>query len=213
MNSPSPIVHIVDDDEYVRTALGNLLSAAGYEVRAYSSGTEFFNSPPEDKFGCIVLDVLMPGPSGLDLHETLTRRGDGMPVIYLSGHGDIPMSVTAMKAGAVDFLTKSVDKVRLLKAVKEALARNAGSRTADAELKILQQRRDTLSAREVDVYRRVAVGLLNKQIAAELGTSERTVKVQRSRVMEKMQAKSLADLVRMAGLLELPLSGDKPHAS
>jgi FixJ family two-component response regulator len=147
MSSPSPIVHVVDDDELVRTALGNLLSASGYEVRTYGSATEFLLSAPKDNFGCIVLDVLMPGPSGLDLHETLMQKGDVMPVIYLSGHGDIPMSVSAMKAGAVDFLTKPVDKVRLLKAVKEALARNARSRTADAELKILQQRRDTLSAR------------------------------------------------------------------
>ena len=204
MNSPSPIVHIVDDDEFVRTALGNLLSAAGFEIRTYSSGTEFLLSAPKDSFGCIVLDVLMPGPSGLDLHETLMQRGDAMPVIYLSAHGDIPMSVTAMKAGAVDFLTKPVDRVRLLKAVKEAVARNAGSRMADAEQKILQQRFTTLSARELDVYRGIVAGLLNKQIAAELGISERTVKVERAHVMEKMQAKSLAQLVHMAGLLEVP---------
>jgi len=204
MSSPSPVVHIVDDDEFIRTALGNLLSAAGFEVRTYSSGTEFLLAAPKDSFGCIVLDVLMPGPSGLDMHETLMQRGDAMPVIYLSAHGDIPMSVTAMKAGAVDFLTKPVDRVRLLKAVKEAVARNAGSRMADAEQKILHQRFTTLSARELDVYRGVVAGLLNKQIAAELGISERTVKVERAHVMEKMQAKTVADLVHMAGLLEVP---------
>ena len=127
-----------------------------------------------------------------------------MPVIYLSGHGDIPMSVSAMKAGAVDFLTKPVDRVRLLNAIKEALARNVGSRSAAAELKTLQQRLDTLSARELEVYSRVAAGQLNKQIAADLGTSERTVKVQRAQVMEKMHAKSLAELVQMASLIKLP---------
>ena len=126
MNSPSPVVHVVDDEDVVRTALSNLLSAAGYEVRTYSSSTEFLLSVPQDTGGCIVLDVLMPGPSGLELHETLAQKGDVMPVIYLSGHGDIPMSVSAMKAGAVDFLTKPADKVRLLNAVKEALVRNAG---------------------------------------------------------------------------------------
>ena len=197
-------MHIVDDDEFIRTALGNLLSAAGFEVRTYSSGTEFLLAAPKDNFGCIVLDVLMPGPSGLDLHETLMQRGDAMPVIYLSAHGDIPMSVTAMKAGAIDFLTKPVDRVRLLKAVKEAVARNGRSRMADAEHKILQQRFIKLSARELDVYRGVVAGLLNKQIAAELGISERTVKVERAHVMEKMQAKTVADLVHMAGLLEVP---------
>ena len=204
MNLQQPLIHVVDDDELIRTALTNLLNAAGYQVRVYASATEFLLAVPDDGPGCIILDMLMPGPSGMDLHEALTKRGDGMPVIYLSGHGDIPMSVLAMKAGAVDFLTKPVDRVRLLSAIKEALARNVRSRSAEAELKTLQQRRDTLSARELEVYGRVVAGQLNKQIAADLETSERTVKVQRARVMEKMQAKSLAQLVQMASLIKLP---------
>jgi FixJ family two-component response regulator len=204
MNAQLPVIHIVDDDELIRTALTNLLSAAGFQVRAYGSATEFLEAVPGNASGCIVLDVLMPGPSGLDLHQELTTRGNAMPVIYLSGHGDVPMSVFAMKAGAVDFLTKPVDKVRLLNGVKEALARGETSRTAGAELKLLQQRCHTLSGREFEVYQRVAAGLLNKQIAADLETSERTVKIQRARVMEKMQAKSLAELMRMASVLQLP---------
>jgi FixJ family two-component response regulator len=199
-----PLIHVVDDDELIRTALTNLLNAAGYQVRVYASATEFLLAVPDEGPGCIILDMLMPGPSGMDLHEALTKRGEGMPVIYLSGHGDIPMSVSAMKAGAVDFLTKPVDRVRLLSAIREALARNVTSRRAEAELKTLQQRRDTLSARELEVFSRVVAGQLNKQIAADLETSERTVKVQRARVMEKMQAQSLAELVQMASLIKLP---------
>lgn len=204
MSASPPVIHVVDDDELIRTALANLLSAAGYQVRGYGSAGEFLQAKPEDRPGCIVLDMLMPGPSGLELHEALAKRGDGLPVIYLSGHGDIPMTVSAMKAGAVDFLTKPVDGMRLISAVRVALARYADRYKEDEGLKTLRRRCDTLTARELEVYQRVAAGLLNKQIAAELGTSERTIKSHRKHLMEKMQARSLADLVHMATLLHLP---------
>jgi FixJ family two-component response regulator len=198
----SPTIHVVDDDELVRGALSNLLRAAGYAVRVHASAHEFLASAPEDSPGCIVLDVLMPGLNGLELQADLARRGAAMPVIIVSAHGDVPMTVSAMKAGAVDFLTKPVDKVRLLSAIKEALSRAAVSPDTP-NLQALRKRYEALSPRELEIYRRVAAGLLNKQIADELGTSERTVKTHRARLMEKMQARTLADLVQMAVLLKL----------
>ena len=214
-NSP-PVIHIVDDDDTARTAMINLLSAAGYQVRGYTCAADFLGADPQGRPGCILLDVLMPGLSGLELHEELAKRGNGLPVIYLSGHGDIPMSVSAMKAGAVDFLTKPVDSIRLLKVLKEALARNVDSRAEGEGLESLRGRCATLTSRELEVYTHVAAGLLNKQIAAELDISERTVKVHRARVMEKMQAHSLAELMYMATLLKLapthaPFPRWRPH--
>jgi FixJ family two-component response regulator len=201
--STPPLIHVVDDDDNVRVAMINLLSAAGYQVRGYACAADFLGADSEKRAGCILLDVLMPGLSGLELHEELAKRGNATPVIYLSAHADIPMSVSAMKAGAVDFLTKPVDSMRLLKVLKEALARNVDSRAEDEGLKVMRQHCDALTARELEVYTLVAAGLLNKQIAAELDISERTVKAHRARVMEKMQAHSLAELMYMATLLKL----------
>jgi FixJ family two-component response regulator len=198
----APTVHVVDDDELVRTALSNLLRAAGYVVQPHGSASEFLAAAPEHNPGCLVLDVLMPGLNGLDLQAELARRGGAMPVVIVSAHGDVPMTVSAMKAGAVDFLTKPVDKVKLLGAVKEALSRSVAAHDA-VGLQVLRQRQESLTARELEIYRRVAAGLLNKQIADELGMSERTVKTHRARLMEKMQARTLADLVHMATLLKL----------
>jgi FixJ family two-component response regulator len=198
----TPTVHVVDDDELVRTALSNLLRAAGYAVQSHGSAAEFLAAVPKRSPGCLVVDVLMPGLNGLELQAELVRRESAMPVVIVSAHGDVPMTVSAMKAGAVDFLTKPVDKVKLLSAVKEALSRTADAGDA-GEVQALRQRCESLTPREKEIYRRVAAGLLNKQIADELGTSERTVKTHRARMMEKMQARTLAELVHMATLLKL----------
>jgi FixJ family two-component response regulator len=200
--NPPPTVHVVDDDPLVRTALSNLLSAAGHAVRLYGSASEFLESAPERHRGCILLDVLMPGLNGLELQAELARRGGAMPVIVMSAHGDVPMSVSAMKAGAVDFLTKPIDKIKLINAVKEALSQVTVTQDT-ADLVALRQRFEALTPREREIYRRVAAGLLNKQIAGELGASERTIKTHRAHLMDKMQARTLADLVHMATLLKL----------
>jgi FixJ family two-component response regulator len=198
----APTVHVVDDDELVRAALSNLLRAAGYAVQSHGSAAEFLAAVPKRSPGCLVVDVLMPGLNGLELQAELVRRESAMPVVIVSAHGDVPMTVSAMKAGAVDFLTKPVDKVKLLSAVKEALSRTADAGDA-GEVQALRRRCESLTPREKEIYRRVAAGLLNKQIADVLGTSERTVKTHRARVMEKMQARTLAELVHMATLLKL----------
>jgi FixJ family two-component response regulator len=201
MTSPTPIVHVVDDDDSLRTAVTRLLRAAGYQVRGHCSAGEFLLARPGDAPGCIVLDVDMPGPSGLDLQAGFRERDDALPIIFLTGHGDIPMSVQAMKAGAVDFLTKPFQRDALLSAVRTALARDAETRTARDRVSILRSRQEALTARERAVFALVVAGKLNKQIAAELGTSERTVKAHRAQVMEKMQAASLAELVHVADQL------------
>jgi FixJ family two-component response regulator len=201
MTSPTPVVHVVDDDDSLRTAVTRLLRAAGYEVRGHCSAGEFLLARPGSTPGCVVLDVRMPGPSGLDVQTAFEQREDALPIIFLTGHGDIPMSVRAMKAGAVDFLTKPVQREALLSAVRTALARDAENRTARDRVGLLRSRFDGLTSRERAVFTLVVAGKLNKQIAAELGISERTVKAHRAQVMEKMQVASLADLVHVADQL------------
>jgi FixJ family two-component response regulator len=199
MTDRGPIVHVVDDDDSVRTAVQRLLQAAGYEARGYASAGEFLlGRSDRDAPGCVVLDVRMPGPSGLDLQEALARLEVPVPIVFLTGHGDIPTSVRAMKAGAVDFLTKPVSRDALLAAVRSALARDAETRAARARVQAWHSRYASLTPREREVFAGVVAGKLNKQIAAELGTAERTVKAHRAQVMEKMQVASLAELVHVA---------------
>ena len=195
-------IHVVDDDQSFRTAMLRLLRAAGYESRAYASAGEFLmtrrgSGGPE----CLVLDVQMPGPSGLDLQKTLLESGDSLPIIFLSGQGSIPVTVRVMKAGAVNFLTKPVKGQVLLATIAEALDTDAEARAARESLRSLRGLYETLTPREQQVLDGVVAGKLNKEIAAELGTVERTVKAHRANVMEKMQATSLAELVRLAETL------------
>ena len=204
MNSSSPIVHVVDDDDSVRTAVARLLRAAGYEVRAHASAGDFLLNRQPDCPGCVILDLRMPGPSGLDLQEAFVKSGDSIPIVFLSGHGDIPTSVRAIKAGAVDFLTKPVEKKALLSAVESALARDEKSRSDRARLANLEARYKSLTPRECEVFSRVTAGKLNKTIAVDLGISERTVKAHRSIVMEKLSVQSVAELSRIAEQLQPP---------
>jgi two-component system, LuxR family, response regulator FixJ len=194
-----PAVHLVDDDESLRTALSRLLDAAGYQVRTYASAADFLLARDGNLRGCLLLDVRMPGgPSGLELQKALKRQGETLPVIFLTGHGDIPMSVQAMKGGAFDFLSKPVERESLLSAVNEALAFEEATRTEATKQREIALRAEALTATEAEIFRRVVEGQPNKQIAAELGCSERTVKAHRSQVMAKMEASSLAELVHLA---------------
>ncbi len=197
-------VHVVDDDDAFRIALGRLLTALDYQVAAYASAAAFsaaVDSSPGP--GCILLDVDMPGLSGLQLQEQLARQAHPMPVIFLTGHGDVAMSVRAVKAGAEDFLLKPVAREALLDAIERARLRAAASDLERGELALLQGRLASLTPREKEVFELVAQGLLNKQIAYQLGNTERTVKAQRSSVMEKMRVDTLADLVLAAARLGL----------
>jgi two-component system, LuxR family, response regulator FixJ len=195
----SPFVHLVDDDQALRTALSRLLKAAGHEVRAYASVAEFLLARSGPLRGCLLLDVRMPGgPTGLELHQALIRQGETLPVIFLTGHGDIPMSVQAVKNGAYDFLTKPVQSKDLLKAIAAALEKEEGAWRESARLREIARREASLTPTEREVFRRVVAGQPNKMIAADLGCAERTVKAHRSQVMHKMGAGSLPELVRMA---------------
>lgn len=198
------IVFVVDDDASVREALKSLIRSVGLHVELFRSAQEFLQWQQPDVTSCLVLDVRLPGISGLDLQRQLADAKIHIPVIIITGHGDIPMSVRAMKAGAVEFLTKPFRDQDLLDAIQLALERNRARRQREAEIAALRERFESLTPRERDVVTRVVSGMLNKQIADEIGIAENTVKVHRSRAMEKMQAQSLADLVKMLEKLELP---------
>ena len=197
-------VFVVDDDEAIRDALKSLISSVGLDVETFASAREFLESRVSDIPGCLVLDVRLPGLSGLDLQSELANANIHTPIIFITGHGDIPMTVRAMKAGAVEFLTKPFREQDLLDAIQQALERDRAARELRVETAELRARYDSLTPRESEVMRIVITGLLNKQIAGELGTSEITIKLHRARVMQKMQADSLADLVRMAEKLGIP---------
>ena len=189
---------LVDDEPAVRRSLSRLLRAAGFEAVAFGSPEEFLRDLPPDGAGCAIFDVSMPGLDGLELQRVIASRGISLPIVFLTGRGDIPQSVRAMKEGAVDFLTKPVDGEVLLDAVRQALGRGRTAREARAEIAAIQSRIETLTDREREVLDGVLAGRLNKQIAAGLGISEKTVKVHRGRMMEKMAATSVADLVHLA---------------
>lgn len=198
-------VFLVDDDVSVRRALARLIKSAGYQVRSFASAREFLDGGCSNEGpGCLVLDVRMPGLSGMDLQRELQRIRLILPIVFITGHGNIPMTVNAMKAGAVDFLQKPVRDKDLLHAIEQALARAVRERAELKEAKDIQSRVEKLTTREREVMNLVVRGLLNKQIAFELGTAEKTIKVHRARVMEKMKVDSLADLVRLAEKIGAP---------
>ena len=193
-----PQIYLVDDEPSVRKALSRLLRSAGYEVTAFGSAKEFMQRHLADAPGCLVLDVTMPEISGIELQQWLARVRSPLPIIFITGCGDIPTSVQAMKGGAVDFLTKPIKETDLLRAIEIALQRERKTRQARAEMNAIQERLDTLTPREREVLEHVVSGQLNKQIAGDLGTVEKTIKVHRARVMEKMGVQSVAELARLA---------------
>jgi FixJ family two-component response regulator len=201
--SPEPIVFVVDDDPGFREALGRLFRSVGLRVEVFGSAAELLQSKLPDVASCLVLDVRLPGLSGLDFQAELAKQNIDIPIIFMTGHGDIPMTVKAMKAGAIDFLAKPFRDQDLLDAVRVALERDQVRREQEQAISVVRARYESLSPREREIMGWVTAGLMNKQIAAETGLAEITVKIHRGHVMRKMAAKSLADLVRMAEILEI----------
>ena len=206
-STEEPIVYVVDDDASVREALRNLFRSVGLRVEVFGTAPEFLQSKLPDVASCLILDIRLPRLSGLDFQADLARAGIHIPIIFMTGHGDIPMTVRAMKAGAVDFLTKPFRDQDMLDAVTTAIERDRNSRSEARALSDLHARLATLSAREQEIMALVTTGLMNKQIAAEIGVAEITVKIHRGHIMKKMAAKSLADLVKMAQTLGIQRAG------
>jgi len=198
MKHCEPMIYVVDDDSSVLRAVARLLRTAGFNVSTFASAREFIEGVDLNVHGCIVLDIAMPECGGLELQRSLTEKGSNLPIVFLTGHADVPMSVRAMKAGAVDLLTKPIEAKELVYAVSVAIARNRVARDAAMEVAAIRQRLAKLTPREYEVFEHVVCGQLNKETAAEMGTVEKTVKVHRARVMEKLEVSSLADLVRLA---------------
>ena len=213
MSPVTPIVFVVDDDISVRESLELLIRSAGWRVETFTSATDFLARPRVHAPSCLVLDVSLPDLNGLDLQKRVAADRSDMPIIFITGHGDIPMSVQAMKAGAVEFLTKPFGDDVLLSAIRNAIARSHAALSQAAEIRALRDSYDSLSRREREVMTLVVTGKLNKQVGGELGISEVTVKAHRGRAMKKMKAKSLADLVKMAASLHLARNAGEEKAS
>jgi len=212
MTEIEPVVYVIDDEEGIRFAIKNLVESAGLRIELCSTSQEFMKKHQRDAVGCLILDVRLPGGSGLEFQRELAAANVEIPIIFISGHGDIPMTVQAMKAGAVDFLAKPFRDQDLLDAIQKAIGRDLASRQQRLEGTEHHKRYETLTPREREVMKLVVAGLLNKQIAAQLGTSETTVKIQRGQVMRKMQVDSLPGLVRMVESLGVLAKGTSPSS-
>jgi FixJ family two-component response regulator len=213
MKGADGIVFVVDDDSSIREAIKNLVGLEGLRVETFGTAQDFLRSERPELPGCVVLDVELPGLSGLDLQRELTAHGINLPIVFITGYGDIPMSVRAMKAGAMEFLTKPFRDQDLLDAIHQALERDQVVRQHSREIAELRERFEALTSREREVMSMVVAGMLNKQIGFELGISEITVKIHRGRVMNKMDAQSVAELVRMTERLKIPTAKDPPAKS